>query len=84
MKKTEKFDYIVNAGPTRDNLRPACAYKTKEDAIAGAERLVAEKIPGLKYTEVVYMPEDNDDINEVIWKNFKTLKDYRGVKNDAN
>lgn len=72
--KTDKFDYIVNAGPTKDNLRPACAYKTKEDAIASAERLTAEKIPGLKYAEVVYMPEDNDDINEVIWKNWRTRK----------
>jgi hypothetical protein len=69
MKKNEKFDYIVNAGPAKDNLRPACAYKSKEDAIAGAERLAAEKIPGLKYAEVVYMPEDNDDINEVVWSN---------------
>jgi hypothetical protein len=71
MKKAEKFDYIVNAGPTKDNLRPACAYKTKEDAIAGAQRLAAEKIPGLRCTEVVYMPEDNDDINDVVWANFK-------------
>jgi len=71
MKKTEKFDYIVNAGPTKDNLRPACTYKTKEDAISGAQRLTAEKIPGLKYTEVVYMPEDNDDINEVVWTNWR-------------
>jgi hypothetical protein len=71
MKKTEKFDYIVNAGPAKDNLTPVCAYKSKEDAIAGAQRLAAEKISALKYTEVVYMPEDNDDINEVVWKNFK-------------
>ena len=71
MKKTEKFDYIVNAGPAKDNPTPVCAYKYKEDAIAGAQRLAAEKIPGLKYTEVVYMPEDNDDINDVVWTNFK-------------
>lgn len=71
MKKTESFPYILNAGPAKDDLRPACAYKTKEDAIAGAQRLAAEKITGLKYTEVVYMPENNDAINEVIWKNFK-------------
>jgi hypothetical protein len=70
MKKTKKFDYIVNAGKTKDNLYPACAYKYKEDAIAGAERLVAAGT-SLKFVEVVYMPEDNDDINEVVWKNFK-------------
>lgn len=70
MKKTEKFDYLVNAGRTKDNLYPACAYKTKEDAIAGAERLAAAGT-SLKFVEVVYMPEDNDGINDVVWKNFK-------------
>ena len=69
--KTEKFDYIVNAGGSKDNLTPVCAYISKEDAITGAQRLAAEKIPGLKYTEVVYMPEDNDDINEVIWRSWR-------------
>ena len=69
MKKTEKFDYLLFAGPTKDDLRPACAYKYKEDAIAAAERLQAEKIKGMKCIEVVLMPEDDDDINEVIWFN---------------
>ena len=68
--KTEKFDYIVNAGPTKDNLRPCCAYKSKEDAIQGAKNLEAEKIKKLSCIEVVYMPEDDDDINEVVWSNF--------------
>ncbi len=72
--KTEKFDYIVNAGASKDNLTPVCAYKSKEDAIAGAQALAAEKIPGLKYTEAVYMPEDNDDINEVVWRSWRIRK----------
>jgi hypothetical protein len=70
MKKAKKFDYIVNAGKTKDNLYPACAYKYKEDAIAGAERLIAAGT-SLKFAEVVYMPEDNDGINEVIWTNWR-------------
>jgi hypothetical protein len=69
MNKT--FDYIVNAGKSKDNLTPVCAYVSMEDAITGAERLAAEKIPGLKYTEAVYMPEDNDDINEVVWRSWR-------------
>ena len=65
-EKTEKFDYIVNAGKTKDNLCPTCAYKSKEDAIEGAQRLVAAETR-LKFAEVVYMPEDDDDINEVVY-----------------
>ena len=69
MKKTEKFDYLLFAGSTKNDLYPTCAYKTADDAIAAAKRLAAEKIKAMKYTEVVLMPEDNDDINEVIWTN---------------
>ena len=69
MKKTEKFDYLLFAGPAKDDLRPACAYKTAEDAIDAAKRLEAEKISGMKCIEVVLMPEDDEDINEVMWSN---------------
>lgn len=70
--KTEKFDYLLFSGETKDDLRPACAYKSKEDAIEAAKRLGAEKIPGLKYTEVVYMPEDDVDTNDVVWRSWDT------------
>ena len=69
MKKTEKFDYLLFAGKTKDDLYPTCAYKSKEDAIDAAKRLEAERISGMKCIEVVLMPEDNDDINEVVWSN---------------
>lgn len=69
MKKTEKFDYLLFAGKTKDTLNPACAYKYKKDAIEAAKRLEAEKIKGMKCIEVCYMPEDDDDINEVVWSN---------------
>ena len=69
MKKTEKFDYLLFAGPTKDSLNPACAYKNKEDAIEAAKKLQVEKIKNLKCIEVVLMPEDDDDINEVVWSN---------------
>lgn len=69
MKKTKKFDYLLFAGPAKDNLRPACAYKYEEDAIEAAKRLEAEKISGMKCIEVAFMPEDDDDTNEVVWSN---------------
>lgn len=69
MKKTESFDYILFAGETKDNLHPICAYKTKEDAIAAAKRLEKELISGMKCAEITFMPEDDDDTNEVVWSN---------------
>jgi hypothetical protein len=69
MKKTEKFDYLLFAGPAKDDLHPACAYKNKDDAIEAAKRLEAEKIKGMKCVEVTFMPEDDDDTNEVVWSN---------------
>ena len=69
MKKTEKFDYLLFAGSTKNDLYPYCAYKTAEDAIEAAKRLQAEKIKAMKCIEVVLMPEDDDDTNEVIWTN---------------
>ena len=62
--KTEKFDYILNAGKKKDNLYPICAFKTKELAIEGRS---TSPYKVYQYFEVVYMPEDNDDINEVVW-----------------
>lgn len=67
--KTEKFDYLLFSGPAKDELSPICAYKDKKEAIEAARRLEGAKVRGLKCIEVVYMPEDNDDINEVIWTN---------------
>lgn len=66
MKKTETFDYLLFAGPAKDDLYPICAYKTKEDAIEAAKRLKAE---GMECMEVTFMPEDDDDTNEVVWSN---------------
>jgi hypothetical protein len=70
--KTESFPYILNAGKKKDNLSPICAYKTKEDALVGVVALKSEKV--YKYFEVVYMPEDDDDINEVVWTSWEGLR----------
>ena len=67
--KTEKFDYMLFAGKTKETLKPACAYRYEEDAIEAAKRLQAEKIRNLRCIAVALMSEDNDGINEVIWTN---------------
>lgn len=69
IERVEKFDYLLFAGPTADDLYPACAYKTAEDAIEAAKRLEAEKIKKLSCIEVVNMPEGDIDTNEVVWSN---------------
>lgn len=56
-------DYIINAGPDRYNLAPIESAHTDGEAIERAEELCK----GFKSVEVVYMPCDNIDINEVIW-----------------
>lgn len=59
----EENDYIINVGDSRDDLTPIDSAKTKEEAIKKAKLYLED----WKYSEVVYMPCDNDDINDVIW-----------------
>ena len=68
MKKTEKtYDYLMFAGKTKNDLYPISSWQNKEDAIEAAKRLLDTKV--YKCIEVILMPEDNDDINEVVWTN---------------
>ena len=70
MKKTEKsYDYIMFAGKTKNDLYPISSWQNKEDAIEAAKRLLDTKV--YKCIEVTLMPEDNDDINEVVWTNIR-------------
>lgn len=71
VEKVEKFDYLVLAGPTKDDLYPCCAYKIEQDAVDAAKRLAKEKISGFKCVEAVYIPEDDKDTNEVVWSNYR-------------
>ena len=65
MEKT--YDYIINTGDYDDELDPYhTAYSTKEEAIREAQRLLTD----YNFTEVVYMPEDDEDINEVVWRSW--------------
>lgn len=61
------YDYIMFAGETEDNLQPISAWKSVEEAIRNAYSLLDHKLH--KYVEVTFMPEDDDDTNEIVWSN---------------
>lgn len=61
------YDWILNAGPSKDNLAPYCAFPTKEEAIKSAKNA----LNFWNFTEVVYMPEDDVDTNEVVWRSWE-------------
>ena len=58
-----KHDYIINVGDCQVNCLPIESARTVEEGIDKATKYIKFG----KYAEVVYMPEDNDDINEIIW-----------------
>ena len=64
--KPEYNDYIINTGVSRFDCGPYEAAATKDEAIARAKELCLE----YPCVEVVYMPVDNDDINDIIWSNY--------------
>jgi hypothetical protein len=57
--------YIVFAGESCDEENPMSAWPTEESAIEAGKVILDSK--SYKYVEVVYMPEDDLDTNEVIW-----------------
>lgn len=58
-------DYIINAGKSQNNCVPINTALTKEEAIEKAKVLIEQH--KYKYTEVVFMPESDISINEVVW-----------------
>lgn len=62
----EPASYLLFAGETKDSLYPLKAFRDKDEAIAEAKE-TAEL--GYPCAQVVYMPEDDDDINDVVWSN---------------
>ena len=59
----DENEYIINVGHDRFHMEPFESAHTDAEAIARAEELLKE----YKCAEVVYMPNDNIDINEIIW-----------------
>lgn len=68
MKRIKHFPYILNAGKKKDDLSPVCYYMTVDQAMLGVMTLIPDTY---NYFEVIYMPAEDDDINEVVLKNFK-------------
>jgi hypothetical protein len=60
--------YVLFGGSSRDNLQPISAWPDRDHAIVAGQSLLATR-----YTcaEVVYMPEDDLDTNEVVWASYK-------------
>jgi hypothetical protein len=59
--------YVVFAGKSCDEENPMSAWLTEESAIEAGKAILASKSIFYKYVEVVLMPEDDIDTNEVIW-----------------
>lgn len=55
--------YIICVGDARDSLDPYMSAPNKQSAINKAVLLQ----DNFKCIEVIYMPEDNDDVNEVVY-----------------
>jgi hypothetical protein len=65
-EEEESAPYVLFGGTSTYDLQPLSAWFTKEDAINKAGVLIATS-DEYTYAEVVYMPEDDDDTNEVVW-----------------
>lgn len=57
--------YVLFGGYTKDDLQPISAWLTQDDATR-AGGILLENTP-YSVAEVVYMPEDDVDINVVVW-----------------
>lgn len=66
-EEDESYSYIINVGMEKDNLQPYLATSTEEVGIVEA-KMALKFWP---YTEVVYMPEDDLDTNEVVWRSWE-------------
>lgn len=63
----EENDYILNVGQKRGELTPYASAHTPEEA----ETLALELRKTWKCVEIVYMPCDDDDTNEIIWAEYE-------------
>ena len=57
--------YVIFVGQSKDNMQPFESAPSERDAIQQAQQLQTM----FKYTEAVYMPEDDVDTNEVVYTN---------------
>jgi hypothetical protein len=60
-------DFIINVGVSRSDCGPFESAATESKAIKRAKEL-AEEYPCV---EVVYMPQDDFDVNEIVWEQYR-------------
>lgn len=56
-------DYIIHVGHSKEDLNPFDSAHTPQEAVDKAKEYTED----WEYIEIVYMPVDDDDINEVVW-----------------
>ena len=61
----EENDYIINVGDSRDDLTPIDSAATYEEGVKKCKGYLDDG--DFRYAELVYMPIDDDDINDVVW-----------------
>lgn len=60
-------DFIINVGKSRSDCGPFESAATESEAIKRAKEL-AEEYPCV---EVVYMPQNDFDVNEIVWEQYR-------------
>lgn len=58
--------YVIFVGDTKDDLSPYKSVSNKKLAVKTAKELATE----YRCVEAIYMPEDNDDINDIVYSNY--------------
>lgn len=69
--------YVLFAGTSQGNENPMSAWPDSEPAIKAGEDCIKA---GYRYVEVVYMPEDDEDTNEVVWWAERLVEDSNNGK----
>lgn len=64
--KNDYYDYVINVGSDVNALEPLVAVKQEDKAIMEANRLKQH----YSFVDVVYSPESNPEINEIVYKNY--------------
>ena len=62
------YNYILNLGSNKNDLQPEEAYPSIAMALADALRLIHNDY---NLIEIIYAPEDDMDINIVVYRNFE-------------
>lgn len=62
------FNYILNLGSNKNDLQPEEAYPSIAIALATALKIIHDDY---NLIEIIYSPEDDMDINIVVYRNFE-------------